>query len=58
MDASETTLDQTTQSPRAVRVGLWLALGVLTLGAVYLYSARGTAIILDLSSGIAGMLCL
>lgn len=58
MDATETPLDRNTQGPRVVRVGLCLALGLLILGAVYLYSVRGIAILLDLSSGIAGMLCL
>jgi hypothetical protein len=58
MDAAKITLERTTEKPRAVRVGLWLALGLLTLGAVYLYSVRGIAIVLDLSSGIAGLFCL
>jgi hypothetical protein len=32
------------------------ALGLLVVGAVYLISVRGTAILLDLSA-LAGMLC-
>jgi hypothetical protein len=56
MDA--TSLERSTEKPRAVRIGLWLALGLLTLGAAYLYSVRGIAILFDLSSGIASMLCL
>ena len=56
MDA--TGLERSSEKPRAVRIGLWLGLGLLSLGAAYLYSVRGTAILLDLSSGIAGMFCL
>ena len=56
MDA--TSPERSTEKPPAVRIGLWLALGLLSLGAAYLYSVRGTAILLDLSSGIAGMFCL
>lgn len=54
----ETSPEPSTDKPRAVRIGLWLALGLLSLGAAYLYSVRGVAILFDLSSGIAGMLCL
>ncbi len=58
MNATNTTREQSTEKPRAIRIGLWLVLGLVTLGAAYLYSVRGIAILLDLSSGIAGMLCL
>lgn len=47
-----------TEKPRAVRIALWTVLAFAGIGAAYLYAVRGNAIILDLSSGIAGLLCL
>jgi len=58
MEASEQTTGHSTEPPRPVKVGLWVGVGLLLLGAAYLYAVRGTAILLDLSSGIAGLLCL
>lgn len=52
--ASPTTLEK----PRAVKIALWSALALVLLGAAYLYAVRGVAILYDLSSGIAGMLCI
>ncbi len=43
--------------PNAARVGLGIGLGVVSLGAAYLYAVRGNAIIFDLASGMAGMFC-
>ena len=48
----------TLEKPRAVKVALWLAFAVFLAGAAYLYAVRGVAILFDLSSGIAGMLCM
>jgi hypothetical protein len=58
MDAGNSTAVTTSEMPKAVKVGLWLLLTALGAGAAYLYAVRGNAIILDLSSGIAGLLCL
>jgi hypothetical protein len=45
----------------AASVGPWivrsLVLG-LVLGAVYLYAVRGSALLMDLASGAAGLFCL
>lgn len=46
------------EKPRAVKIGLWLALGLLLIAAAYLYAVRGIAILYDLSSGMAGLLCM
>ena len=41
-----------------VRTALWSALALAMAGAVYLYAVRGPALLLDLASGMAGILCL
>ncbi len=43
--------------PFAVRIGLGGVLAMVLVGAVYLYAVRGTAMILDLANGMAGMFC-
>jgi hypothetical protein len=57
MSLHQTIVRQHSAKPFVVRVGLGLALGIVTIGAVYLYSVRGTAILFDLASGMAGMFC-
>jgi hypothetical protein len=50
---------QSQRSPAwPLRVAGWGALGLALAGAVYLYAVRGTALLLDLASGVAGILCL
>ena len=44
--------------PVGVRRALLAVLGLVLAGALYLVAVRGIAILLDLSSGIAGLLCL
>jgi hypothetical protein len=44
--------------PRAVRVLLWLGLAGLLLAGGMAWLARGNAILLELSSGAARLLCL
>lgn len=58
MDRFDQTPEASASAPRALKAGLWLGLGLLVAGAIYLYAVRGNALILDLSSGLAGMLCL
>lgn len=58
MDSIPANTQLSTGIPRSIKFGLWSVLGLLVAGATYLYSVRGVAMILDLSSGIAGMLCL
>jgi hypothetical protein len=41
-----------------MRVSLRLGLGLLMIGAVWLYAVRGEAILMDLRSMSAGILCL
>jgi hypothetical protein len=36
----------------------WSVLGLVLAGAVYLYAMRGSALLLDLANGMAGVLCL
>jgi hypothetical protein len=43
--------------PNVFRVALLAGVGLGLLGAAYLYAVRGTAIIFDLASGMAGMFC-
>ncbi len=57
MSVHETIIRRHRAKPLVVRVGLGLMLGVVTIGAIYLYAVRGTAIIFDLAAGIAGMFC-
>ena len=57
MRSIEPTSRSSDVQPFAVRIGLAGALGLLLVGAVYLYAVRGTAIILDLANGMAGMFC-
>jgi hypothetical protein len=58
MQAIETSDGRPDGKPLAVRIGLWLALGLLCGSAAYLYAVRGNAIILDLANGLAGMFCM
>lgn len=46
------------EKPRAVKLALWSMLALALIGAAYLYAVRGVAILYDLSSGIAGLLCI
>ena len=41
-----------------IRVALWVAVGLLLAGGVWLYAVRGEAILLDLQTASARMLCL
>jgi len=41
-----------------IRVAGWGALGLALAGAAYLYAVRGSALLLDLASGVAGVFCL
>lgn len=43
--------------PNTIRIALLAGVGLSLLGAAYLYAVRGTAIIFDLASGMAGMFC-
>ena len=47
-----------TQPAPLMRTALWSALALAMAGAVYLYAVRGPALLLDLASGMAGILCL
>jgi hypothetical protein len=58
METAQTPLENRQTAPRPVRIALGLMLGLLCLGAAYLYAVRGNAIILDLANGLAGMLCM
>ena len=40
------------------RLCIWSGIGVLAAGAGYLWVVRGTAILVDLSGAIMGMLCI
>lgn len=44
--------------PRAVRIVLWLAIVILLLGAAMAWTARGSAILMELGAGAARVLCL
>ena len=57
MNSIEPVSRSTATQPFAVRIGLAGALGMVLVGAVYLYAVRGTAILLDLANGMAGMFC-
>ena len=57
MSSIEPTSRSSDTQPLAVRIGLGSALAMVLFGAVYLYDVRGTAIILDLANGMAGMFC-
>ncbi len=48
MDTPEA--DATARMPRPVRVGLTLALASLMLGALYLVTVRGEALLVDLAA--------
>jgi hypothetical protein len=48
--ASETPAGAPDRMPRAVRLGLTLALGGLMLGALYLVAVRGEALLVDLAA--------
>jgi len=41
-----------------VRLVVWAVVTVALAGAAYLYAVRGPALLLDLASGAAGILCL
>lgn len=41
-----------------LRLALWAALGALLAGGVYLWAVRGNALLLDLATGVKGLLCL
>lgn len=41
-----------------VRLALWAALAALLAGGVYLWAVRGNALLLDLATGVKGLLCL
>ena len=57
MSIHEPIIRRHSAKPLVVRVGLGLMLGIVAIGAVYLYAVRGTAILFDLASGMAGMFC-
>ena len=46
----ETQSDATARMPRSVRFGLTLALSGLMIGALYLVSVRGEALLVDLAA--------
>jgi len=45
-------------TPPRIRVVLWLALGLLLTGGVTAWAVRGPAILLELTTAAAGLLCL
>ncbi len=57
MNQPETIGRSASTKPNAVRIGLGVAVGFALIGAAYLYTVRGTAILFDLASGMAGMFC-
>ena len=57
MSVHETMIRRQGAKPLVVRIGLGFMLAVATIGAIYLYAVRGTAIIFDLATGMAGMFC-
>jgi hypothetical protein len=56
MDVTVTRPETTLSRP--LRWAGWGALGLALAGALYLYAVRGSALLLDLASGVAGVLCL
>jgi hypothetical protein len=47
-----------TQTPRVVRIALIVGIGLICAGAAYLMLSRGNAMLLDLSTAAARILCL
>lgn len=45
-------------APAGIRVGLLMAVGLLILGGAAAWVLLGPAILLDLATGAAGLLCL
>ena len=41
-----------------LRLALWAALAALLAGGIYLWAVRGNALLLDLATGVKGLLCL
>ena len=41
-----------------LRLALWAILAALVAGGVYLWAVRGNALLLDLATGVKGLLCL
>jgi hypothetical protein len=58
METARTSQDERETAPRPLRIAIGVALGLLCVGAVYLYAVRGTAIFLDMFNGVAGLMCL
>jgi hypothetical protein len=44
--------------PVPVKRALWLTVGALLLAATYLVAVRGSALLVDLAVGAAGLFCL
>lgn len=43
--------------PRGVKIGVWMSVGMLLAGALYLYAVRGNAMLLDLAHLSRAMFC-
>ena len=43
--------------PRGVKIGVWMCVGLLMSGALYLYVVRGNAMLLDLANLTRTVFC-
>lgn len=57
-DVIDTTSVSASRPSAPVRLALWAALAALLAGGVYLWAVRGNAVLLDLATGVKGLLCL
>lgn len=44
--------------PLTVKYGVGAAVALVVAGAIYLLAVRGPVMLLDLASGVAGLLCM
>lgn len=46
------------EMPLTVKYGVGAAVALVVAGAIYLLAVRGPVMLLDLASGVAGLLCM
>jgi hypothetical protein len=58
MASTEQATRDTLTAPPLLRLGFAVLIGLLGIGAAYLYAVRGTVIFFDLANGLGRMMCL